>query len=123
MTQQSAEERISTLEHEVAELKQQLQRVLAERRTFDDLRSEIRSVGRTVTEFSLREAAHEEYVAERFNNVETDVSVLIDAAKQHKEAIEQLHTGQQELRTSVQALQVGQDQILAILTGRAKTND
>jgi hypothetical protein len=129
--QQNLEERFALLESRVAELERQRTvqedrdiALLARIDTFiDDLRRIERVQMRSFEELRAGQndqraefRAHQEYVTEQFDNVETNMSVLIDAAKSHKGAIEQLHEGQQ-------AMQAGQEQILAILTGKAKTND
>lgn len=128
MTQQASnEERIANLEKEVAELRQQLTQVLAERRPFDKLHSEIRSVGRTVTEFSEREAAHEAYVQARFGVVDYDFKGLNSGIKVlqtgQSELREEVRAGMQDLRNGQQEIAAGQQQIVEFLLGKPKTSD
>lgn len=116
MAEQDTEQRVSALEREVAELKQKIEQMLAERQAPDDLRSEVKNVNKTVVEFSAREEAHENYVRARFGIVDYDLkSINAD--------IKTLQSGQQELRESVQALQAGQQQIIEMLMGKPRRND
>ena len=127
MAQHSTEDRLAALEQEVVELKQRF----AERLSFEELRFEVK-------ELQVRYQAHEEYVADRLDAFEEHVGTRLDLMTarldtledNHNARFQELQVGQQELRGSVQelqagqlALQSGQEQILAILTGRAKTND
>lgn len=128
MSTRSIEERLSLVEAKIAELElfkaQQEERDIALLARVDGLAEDIRRVERVQMRSSERLdnlriefRAHQEYVAERFNNVEADVSVLIDAAKSHRVAIEDIHS-------QVQELAAGQRHILEILTGgRPKIND
>lgn len=137
-SEQNIEERVAFLENRVTELERQravqedrdiallarvdnfiddLRRVeRVQMRGFDELR-----VGQNELREELR--AHQEYTTARFDgvearldNVETDVTVLIEAAKEHKAAIEDIHT-------QVQSLAAGQQQILEILMGGQRRND
>lgn len=121
----SIEERLSLVEAKIAELElfkaQQEERDIALLARIDGFAEDLRRVERAqirsfeklhADQNSLRAEfrAHQEYVVERFNNVEADVSVLIDAAKSHRTAIEDIHS-------QVQELAAGQRQILEILAG------
>ena len=137
----STEERLAALEKEVVELKQQL----TERLSFEGLRADVK-------ELQVRYQAHEEYVTDRLNNFEEHVEMRLnlmdmrlDAVatrldtveenltgqlneqkaqlNEQKAAMEKLQEGQLALQEGQLALQSGQEQILAILTGKAKTND
>jgi chromosome segregation ATPase len=120
-------ERLALLEQEVQDLKQELARWP----TLEGLRTDVQ-------ELRARYQAHEEDVTERLNDFEGHVTTRMDVLEGGLTAkIQDLQTGQMELRGSVQdlragqqelhsgqeALQAGQDQILAILTGKACTND
>jgi hypothetical protein len=121
MTQQSTEERLAALEKEVVELKRQL----TERFSFEELRTDLRMrihAGNNelrdeihAESASLRAEfeAHEQYVSDRLNDFEAHIDTRLDEQKKSIEKIQE----------SQLALQSGQDQILAILTGKAKTND
>lgn len=144
MAEQSTEERISALEREVTELKQQLQYYLAERRTFDDLRTEIRSVSRAMVEFSTREEAHEHYVQARFAIIENDLHSMDNDLKEMRAeqrlVIARLDTVEEEqtklvemgvnhtkalnaLSETQQQLIAGQQHILEFLMGKTRIND
>lgn len=94
--------RLTSLEQEVKELKAEL----AKRRTLEGLRTDVQ-------ELQVRYGAHEEYVTERLNDFEAHMT----------EQMNELKGNVQEVRAGQQGLQAGQEQILAILTGKAKTND
>jgi hypothetical protein len=109
MAQQSIEERLAFLESKIAEYEAER----AQMRTLERLRagqSELREIFQ----------AHQEYVTERLDTFESHITVRLDAVDNH---LTNLTEGQQELRGGQHALQAGQDQILAILTGKAKRND
>ncbi len=141
MTQQSTEDRLAALEKEVVELKQKL----TERLSFEELRADVKKLRTDQTELRLFFEAHEQYVTDRLNTFEehitTRLDVLEDTYDTRLNAVEnqltKLAEGQQELQSGQLALQSGklalqsgqlalqsgQDQILAILTGKAKPND
>ena len=130
----STEERLAALEKEVVELKQQL----TERLSFERLRTDVK-------ELQVRYQAHEEYVTDRLNDFEehvetrldlmtTRIDVMEDNNNARFDAIEsrlttlaegqqELQAGQIALQSGQLALQSGQEQILAILTGKARMND
>lgn len=127
MTQQSTEDRLAALEKEVVELKQKL----TERLSFEELRADVKELRTNQTELRLFFEAHEQYVTDRLNTFEEHITTRLDALEDTYDtrlnAVEnqltKLAEGQQELQSGQLALQSGQDQILAILTGKAKTND
>lgn len=151
MAELTTDARISALEREVAELKQKLTQIVAERRPLDELRSDIRNVARTVAEFSEREQAHEDYVQTRFAAVEADLEsmdsdikalqagqselradmrALREDMQELRQSVHALQIGhlalaaeQREMRIAMQELAVGQRQILEILLGRPRQND
>ncbi len=113
MAEQSIEDRLTSLEKDSAErlasLEQQvkdLKAELAKRLILEGLRTDVQ-------ELQVRYGAHEEYVADRLNEFEGHVT----------EQINELKGSVQEVRVGQQALQAQGEQILAILTGKAKTND
>ncbi len=121
MAQQSIEERLASLEHQIAEL----QAERAQMRELGALRTDVKAL-------SLRYQAHEEYVSDRLNDFEDHIKVRIDVVEDnltarldaHTIAIQVLQEGQQEhkaaienLAGSVRGLAVGQQQILDLLTG------
>lgn len=130
----STEERLAALEKEVVELKQQL----TERLSFERLRTDVK-------ELQVRYQAHEEYLTDRLNDFEEHVDTRLNVTEmrldlmttrldtlednltgqlnEQKAAIEKLQEGQLALQEGQLALQSGQEQILAILTGKARTND
>ncbi len=120
MAQQSIEERLAFLESKIAEYEAER----AQMRTLERLRagqSELREIFQ----------AHQEYVTERLDTFESHITVRLDVLEDNHTArldavdnhLTNLTEGQQELRGGQHALQAGQDQILAILTGKAKRND
>lgn len=113
MAEQSIEERLTSLEKDSAErlasLEQEVQDLkteLAKRLVLEGLRADVQ-------ELQVRYGAHEEYVTDRLNDFEGHVT----------EQINELKSGVQEVRAGQQALQAQGEQILAILTGKARTND
>jgi chromosome segregation ATPase len=140
MVEQSTEERITHLEHEVVALKQ----MLAEHRSFDEIRADIRSLRRTVTEFSEREQGHERYVQARFGVVDYDLksinSELKETRTEQRLIIARLDTIEEEqtklveigvnhtkglngLSETQQQLIAGQQQIIEMLLGKSRHND
>lgn len=123
MAEQSTEERFSALEREVADLKQQLTHMLAERRSFDDLRTEIKNVGRMVTEFSEREHGHERYVQARFGVVDYDLKGIDSDIKALQGDITEVKNDLKEVKLGTQNLAAGQQQIIEMLLGKPRRND
>jgi chromosome segregation ATPase len=113
-------ERLASLEQEVKELKQEL----ARRRTLEGLRADVQ-------ELQVRYQAHEEYVTERLNDLDAHVNTRLDVMEDHtterfNAVDEQFNAVDKRLTTLTegqQTLQAGQEQILAILTRQARTND
>lgn len=109
MPEQSIEDRLTYLESKIAEY--EAERTQA--RAIQGLRTDI-------TELRAVFHAHEEYVTDRLNNFENNLTTQIKTVetdvKSLKEDIGTIKEGQQALAAS-------QGQILAILTGKAKTND
>ncbi len=95
-------ERLASLEQEVRDLKAEL----AKRLVLEGLRADVQ-------ELQVRYGAHEEYVTDRLNDFEAHMT----------EQMNELKESVQEVRAGQQGLQAGQEQILAILTGKARTND
>lgn len=116
MAQQSIEDRLAYLERKIAEYEAER----TQSRDWAALRTEVK-------ELSVRYQAHEEYVSDRLNDFEARVNARFDHVYTQLDELQtgqqELQVGFQELRAGQQALQSGQDQILAILTGKAKTND
>ncbi len=123
MAQQNIEERLASLEKDAARLAslekevRELKQELAKRRTLEGLRTDVQ-------ELQVRYGAHEEYVTERLNDFEAHITTRMDVLEQNLTTSQQALTNTvQGLQASQMTLQAGQEQILAILTGRAKTND
>ena len=134
MQQPTTEERLAQLEKDVAGLK--LQRAIQETRDIallariDTFIDDLRRIERVQMKAFDSQALQLKEVRDDIKQIqetqtalvraaelhEKNIVVLGDAGKEHKAVIEKLHEGQQ-------ALQAGQEQILAILTGKAKTND
>jgi chromosome segregation ATPase len=123
MAQQSIEDRLAYLESKIAEYEAER----AQTRALEALRTEVR-------ELSVRYQAHEEYVSDRLDTFEVHINTRLDVMEDQVQELrgdvqevrtgfQELQAGQQELRAGFQGLQSGQDQILAILTGKARTND
>lgn len=144
MAEQSTEERITHLEHEVVALKQQLTQILTEHRSFDEIRADIKSLSRTVAELSAREEAHERYVRARFAIIENDLHSMDNELKEMRTGqqmvIARLDTVEEEqtklvemgvnhtkalntLSETQQQLIAGQQQILEMLLGKSRRND
>ncbi|SRR6266851_5416915 len=106
MAQQSIEDRLAHLESKMAEYEAER----AQMRALEALRTEVKELG-------VRYQAHEEYVSDRLNDFEAHVNTRLDVIEDNQ------NSRFQELQAGQQALKSGQDQILAILTGKARTND
>jgi hypothetical protein len=106
MTQQSIEDRLAIIEGKIAELEAERARL----RTLSTLQ---------VRQTELREMFDglQEYVGDRMQTFEEHVNLRIDLVEDNNTA------RFQELKSGQQTLQAGQEQILAILTGKPKTND
>ena len=106
MTQQSIEDRLAIIESKIVELEAE--------------RARLRSLSTLqVRQTELREMFDglQEYVGDRLQTFEEHVTLRLDLA-------EDTNTARfQEIKAGQQALQAGQEQILAILTGKPKTND
>lgn len=95
MTQQpTTEDRLSSLESEVAELKRQL----TERISFEGLRTDVREVKSDVAG-----------IKEDVSGLTQSMSMLVEIAREHRHAIAAVNAGQQ--------------QILEILHGKTTRND
>jgi hypothetical protein len=127
MEQRSTEQRLSALESEVAALKvfkqeqenrdlsllaridgfiDDLRRVeRVQMKAFDHLSAEVRDIKATQTAIS----AEVRDIKVEVRDIKVTQTVIVDAVKDHKQAIEQLAIGQQ--------------QILALLTGDPRRND
>lgn len=135
--QPTMEERFAVLETRVAELERQRHiqedRDVALLARVDNFTDDLRRVERVQLRGFEEQQAHQEYVTERFDHigirldsVENHLTARLDTVEDHltsltqavvsqKEAIEALYKGQQ-------ALIAGQEQMLAILTQKPKTN-
>lgn len=113
MPEQSLEERVANLEAEVTALKlakqAQEDRDIALLARIDNFIDDLRRVERTQLRAFDAQAVQLNGLDRRMDTVETNVATLIDAAKDHKQAIESLAAGQQ--------------QILEILIGKPPRND
>jgi Mg2+ and Co2+ transporter CorA len=121
------EERFELLENRVTELERfrrsQEERDLALLYRVDNFIDDLRRIERVQMRSFDEIMQHQKEQDARLDSLETSVAILVDAAKDHKRAIEALALGQQELAQGQQALAQGQQQILMLLTGKAPRND
>ena len=61
--------------------------------------------------------------AAQIKDLTAGVVTLVDIAQDHKQAIETLSHRVERIEEGQQALQAGMDQVVAILTGKQRTND
>lgn len=120
MQQTSDHERISSLEREIADLKQQIQRILAEHHPYDELRRDIKETTQLLD-------AHTRYVQARFGVVDYDLRGIDTDVKAvqtgQQELRAEMSAGMQDLRHGQQEIAAGQQQILEFILGKTKTND
>lgn len=113
LTEKSINERFTLLESRVEELERQRlvqeDRDLALLARIDNFIDDLRRIERVQMRSFETIMTHQKEQDTRLDMLETKVATLIDAAKDHKQAIESLAQGQQ--------------QILAILTGGRGRND
>lgn len=137
----TTEERLAKLEHDVAEL-MQARRIQEDRdiallaridtfidslsrvervqlRSFEELKADQQEIKTGMKRFETELEAlkvGQKTLESGQQNMVTALSNVGEVLRDHKAAIERIDEGQR-------ALQAGQEQILAILTGKSKTND
>ena len=113
MEQRSTEQRLSALESEVAALKvfkqEQENRDLALLARIDGFIDDLRRVERVQMKAFDHLSSEVRDIKAEVGDIKATQTVIVDAVKDHKQAIEQLAIGQQ--------------QILALLTGDPRRND